>query len=108
MPRPDDTVQQLSRAAGSDKHSLPQGFPGVSPETVGELSTLYRPDKYHSAVASLRLLLHAYQWQIHMGEGAIATPRTRDRKIFYNVGENKLSDRKLSPIPFMSAACYVE
>jgi len=28
MPRPDDTVQQLSRAAGSDKHSLPQGFRG--------------------------------------------------------------------------------
>jgi len=32
----------------------------------------------------------------------------RARKIFVNVSENKSSDRKLFPIPFVSSAFYVE
>ena len=37
--------------------------------------------------------------------GAIA-PRKTARRIFLNVSENKSSDRKLSLIPFVSAACF--
>ena len=39
---------------------------------------------------------------------AIAPPPKRARKIFVNVSENKSSDRKLFPIPFVSSAFYVE
>jgi len=35
-------------------------------------------------------------------------PPKRARKIFVNVSENKSSDRKLFPIPFVSSAFYVE
>ena len=43
--------------------------------------------------------------------GAIARPpllHKRDRKIFLNASENKSSYRKLSLIPFVSSAYYVE
>jgi len=51
-----------------------------------------------------------HQWRIHRGGmGTIAPPHgKRDRKIFFNVSENKSSKRKLSLIPFVTAACYVE
>ena len=52
-----------------------------------------------------------HQWRIHRGGmGTIAPPPhgKRDRKIFFNVSENKSSNRKLSLIPFVTAACYVE
>jgi len=43
------------------------------------------------------------------GDGAIAPPPTKKaRKIFLNVSENKSSDTKLSLIPFVSSAFYVE
>ena len=41
--------------------------------------------------------------------GAIApSPPKRATKIFFNVSENKSSDRKLSLIPFLSSAFYAE
>jgi len=63
--------------------------------------------KYDASV-DLALAYFRDQWQIH-GErwGAIAPspPRKRARKIFLNRSENKSSDRKLSLIPLVSAAC---
>ena len=41
------------------------------------------------------------------GDGAI-DPRKRDREISLNGSENKSSGRKLSLIPFVSSAYYVE
>jgi len=47
-----------------------------------------------------------------MGEGATGaiapSPRKKYRKIFSSVSENKSSDRKLSPIPFVLSDYYVE
>jgi len=42
------------------------------------------------------------------GSMAAIDPPKRTRKIFLNISENKSSDRKLSLIPFVSSAFYVE
>jgi len=43
-----------------------------------------------------------------MGGDGDDRPRNRGRNIFLNVSENKSTDRKLSLIPFVSSAYYVE
>jgi len=61
----------------------------------------------------LSQVIEVNQWRIHGGGamGAIAPPphrRKSARKTFMNENENKSSDRKLSLITFVSAACCVE
>jgi len=60
----------------------------------------------------LSQVIEVNQWRIHGGGamGAIAPPPRRKsaKKTFMNENENKSSDRKLSLITFVSAACCVE
>ena len=65
-----------------------------------------------SAVLVSHYFLRGLSWRLHsalpvasgrLGGGAII-PRKMARKIFLSVSENKSSDRKLSLIPFVSAA----
>jgi len=60
----------------------------------------------------LSQVIEVNQWRIHGGGAmwAIAPPHRRKsaRKTFMNENENKSSDRKLSLITFVSAACCVE